>query len=210
MRSRELILMGITILLLLLLLKECSLNKNLAKLNVTPVYKELKGGVTKSGDSFKVIKSIELENSNLKYTIDSLKKELKLPAKTNVVHITSVTTKTDTVLVPVLKEIEVDGNTVFQLEHKDEWLQLSATFGNLPEFKVRAIDTLSFTSVRGRKETKVYVDNKSPYVSINQGYSYSIRNKKPWLTIGPHVGIDITGKPTLGVSVQYPLIRLDR
>jgi hypothetical protein len=210
MKSREIILIGICILLLILLLKECNISKQSQNIQVEPDYIELNGGTTLSGDSFKIINVIQLENSNLKNTIDSLKKQLKLPNSAKIINTTSVITKTDTVLVPKIDTLLVNGDSVKRLRYKDEWVDISTVLTNSPTFSIKAVDTLSFTTVKNKKETKIYIDNKSPYVSINQGYSYSVKTKKPWLTIGPHIGLDITGKPTIGVSVQYPLIRLNR
>lgn len=211
MKLTEILLIGALIIVTLLLLKECSLNTELSKVQYKPVYSDLEQKKTKSGDNLVVIPSTDVDVRNLKNEIDSLKKELKLSKRTKVITNTSVISQTDTVLKTIPEYIYLENDTLLKLSHKDKWVELSATSSKyISEFTLKAVDTLSFTMTRTKKQTEVYISNASPYVKINQGYSLIVKEKKPWLSIGPHVGIDITGKPTVGISVQYPLIQFKR
>lgn len=54
----------------------------------------------------------------------------------------------------------------------------------------------------------VQVTNKNKYSSTKTLKTYNVSFPKPKrIGIGPHVGLDVTGKVTLGISVNYDLIQ---
>lgn len=127
--------------------------------------------------------------------------------------------KTDTVFnVETIKIYDsVDNDTTLVVEEKNPWIEITAKVNRKGgEIRYSSKDTINRvvttkSSLFGGTTTTVRLNNTNPYNKITEGLSYTVKEKQPFLTIGPVVSYDIINKRvSFGVGVQYPLIKFKR
>lgn len=130
-----------------------------------------------------------------------------------------IITKSDTLWVKLPTTImynEKEKDTVYTIRKKDDYIDVEAQVGpHFGQIHFSSIDTLTrliiiHKSLFGKTTNSVYLSNKNPYNKITEGTSFTIKEKVPLLTVGPSIGINYNGKPTVGVSVQFPIFSIKK
>lgn len=111
-----------------------------------------------------------------------------------------------------------DSNTVYRTSFNDKWTNynISASVDSIM-LNLRIKNKYSVTV--GRERVSLFksipyakVTNYNPYSSVKDTRTYRIKLKTKKISIGPYVGYDISSdltlKPSVGVGVQYIMIRL--
>lgn len=165
---------------------------------------------------FLKMKGLEEDNKRLQELVSKYKKEVKnasiVKTETKIVTTTKTEVVHDTITnYPIYtsnfnlndwvvgKVVSKNDSTNIDLSVKDE-LHLVVYDKNMGLFK--------------EKKTMIDIYSLNPYSKVKQIKSFSVedRQKKSKISIGPFVGFGVTGKgilqPTIGVGVQYNLIRL--
>ena len=165
---------------------------------------------------FLKMKGLEEDNKRLQELVSKYKKEVKnasiVKTETKILTTTNTEVVHDTVTnYPIYtsnfnlndwvvgKVVSKNDSTNIDLSVKDE-LHLVVYDKNMGLFKDR--------------KTMIDIYSLNPYSKVKQIKSFSVedRQKKSKISIGPFVGFGVTGKgtlqPTIGVGLQYNLIRL--
>lgn len=111
-------------------------------------------------------------------------------------------------------------DTSSYFKYQDEYLNLeTSTIKNKNSLHLGLVDTLTRSVIEKHKGflglggtyNNVVLRNANPYVQIREGSSYTIKQKKTWLAIGPVFSYDVlTNKPSVGIGITVPFIRLNR
>lgn len=153
------------------------------------------------------------------HLLDSVAKVLKVKVKT-IRGVERIVLKTDTIYrnLPT-RPIFVVGkaDTAYQVERHDGWNDIIATAGrDSGSIIFRSRDTISRVEIFkqplfGSPTHYVYITNSNPYVKTTEGTSFIIKEKQPWLCIGPYGGYDpFLKQGSIGVGVMFPIITLKR
>lgn len=158
------------------------------------------------------IKSQTVDISKVKGIVDSLSIVLKTKPR-NIRNLEVYTLKIDTVITE--KVIVHNTRDSVLVEKNDKYISLKAIIkDSLGVFHLSHRDTIYRTEIVKpflfrKAETTIYLRNASPYSKIISGSSFTIKNKKPFLTVGPSFGVDVlSGRPIIGISVQIPVLTL--
>jgi hypothetical protein len=172
-----------------------------------------------AGHRWAVISAITVEKLEAQARADSMAKLLRIKPK-YIKGQDIYISKTDTIWTKLPSTIMYSTeykDTVYKVEKNDPYISVVAIAGKLGgTISVKSTDTLTRVEVIrnpliGRTTRKVYLRNSSPYNKITEGMSYTVKEKTAFLTIGPAIGYDFIGKrPSVGVSIQYPLIKFKR
>lgn len=134
----------------------------------------------------------------------SLQASLKYSSKEKVVLKDSVITLRDTVY------------TAKNFHIKDSvWADIrGVVYPDSIDMSYKFYDSLTFITHYEKqglfkpKKLKISAISQNPHASYSNLKSVTITEASPKrFSVGPHIGYDITGKPTLGISVQYSLFR---
>lgn len=164
------------------------------------------------------ISQITLDKISAAKYIDSLAKALKIE-KGNIKSVEKIVTRDsvvyrDTKTEPVYKDSSL---VAYVADFQDAWVHIRATVGkDTGGIMFSSKDTLTRVVTQENHlfrptEHFVFLGNANPHNEITEGASFSIKEKKTWLSIGPYAGYDpFTQKPSVGISVQLPIIQLKR
>jgi len=157
----------------------------------------------------------QLSEENMKKAVDSLAKALKVKPKF-IQGQTVIDTRIDTQFYPKPIPVPYGKDTAYKVVKSDQWVHVEAIAGkDTGSIKLSIRDTISITEVVknpliGKTTRDLYIRSANPYNVTTSGYSYRIREKKSILTVGPYIGIDIKGKPSFGIGVQFPIVNVKR
>lgn len=174
----------------------------------------------KNGFLWTLVKQKTIELDQASKDKDSLASALKIKPKWikgRDVYIS----KADTIwknLPTVVMYDTLNKDTMYVVTKKDAWVDIEAKASKKGgTISYSSIDTLNRVVVTknplfGRSTTTVYMNNANPYNTIKQGYSYIIKQKEVFLTIGPSISYNPLQKSpvTIGISLQYPIIKFKR
>lgn len=164
----------------------------------------------KTGKDHQVIPNQEVSPQVMKQLVDSVSKSLK---GKNIQVITQVIQRTDTVFQKLPVTMDSLGN--FEFEKKDAYLTLQAK-GNkdFADITLQTVDTITFALTKTKHlfkadVTQIDINNTNPYNKVQEGRSFSIREKKILVSIGPQIGYNpFTQKITIGIGLTLPLINI--
>lgn len=153
------------------------------------------------------------------HLLDSVAKTLKIKVK-QIKGMDKIVFKTDTIYKNLPSRpifIVHSGDTAYQVERHDGWNDIVATAGpDSGSIVFRSRDTLvrieiAKTPIIGPTKRYIYLTNTNPSVQIKEGAAFTIKEKQPWLVIGPYAGYDpFTQKASVGVGITVPIITLKR
>lgn len=157
--------------------------------------------------------------AQVNHLLDSLAKALGVKVK-YIQGAERITVEVDTVYrnIPSHPIIIVHNkDTAFRVERHDGWNDIIATAGpDSGSIVFRSRDTITRvemvkTPIIGATKRYVYINHANPYVKVDEGASFVIKEKQPWLSIGPYVGYDpFSNRASLGLGVTFPIITLKR
>jgi len=105
----------------------------------------------------------------------------------------------------------------YKVETHDPWIDIVAVAGkDTASIAFSSRDTLLRTEVVknplfGAPKRTVIIRNTNPYNSLQSGYSWTTKDKKTFIAIGPaFVWNPITNKFSVGVGISLPLIQIKR
>lgn len=194
----------------------------------TVLVDSLKISRNEKGELVAKISAFETQRTQdfLRYeTTDSLTRELQKEVKEMRKYLKrngSVTkfntdTKVDTVFVTEVTEVPGKYPIYSSKFNLDNWV-----YGNISaskdSTKLKVSIKNDYSVVVGREPTGflglgkgksfVQVTNRNPYSSIKELKTYNVSVPRPKrFGLGPYVGVDILGRPSVGVSVNYDLIQ---
>lgn len=184
-------------------------------LAVATAIKEAKYYKDANGRLVAKIQQQQLSENNMKKAVDSLAKALKVKPK-YIQGQHTITTEIDTQFVEKTIPVPYGKDTAYKVIKKDDWVDIEAVAGkDTGSIKLSIRDTISVTEVVknpliGRTTREILIRNANPYNITKSGYSYRIREKKTVISIGPYLGIDFRGKPSVGIAAQFPIINIKR
>lgn len=221
----------ILILIVILSLRECShsneINEVRSQYNDTLTTYIDKNGVKTA--KIQVIKEVDtktfLELKSSKESIKALQKEVLLYKKKlkdatfarveTSVNSTGKTTiiKVDTIIVNEDKKIY----PIYKSNKSNEWVKwdviaskdsINVDLKVINKFTISQIDKRE--GVFKPKKTFVEFKNLNPYTETQELQKFEVDNKKkkPKISIGPYIGVNILGSPTIGIGAMYTLIRI--
>lgn len=157
---------------------------------------------------------LDLSDTQHKRIIDSLAKIIKVK-DSQIKGLEQYVSRIDTTFVTKSTPVYIGKDTAYKVSKVDAWVNIEAIAGkDTGSIHFSAIDTLTRTEVHktpliGKSKTYVDLTNASPYVHVVEGYSFHTVDRQATITIGPYVGYDpIAKKPSVGISIQYPIIKL--
>jgi len=188
----------------------CNSPKNSIDTSLAPVnhYKD------KNGEEHSQITSNVLSQEEMKRITDSLRKTIK--GRVVIKEVTKYVQSIDAEFNHI--PLYYDSNQNFSFTHSDNYISLSA-WGNTQDkdanISLKAIDTLQYTSYLQKRflasnKRKVDITNKSPYNTITAGNSYTTREPKSLIVIGPSITWTPfnTQKWAIGISVTANIFSL--
>lgn len=151
--------------------------------------------------------------NSLKATIDSLHIAYKKQGKLLSIAQANSSTQIDLHGLPGIK----DSQKVVT-KYINNYIQLHDTLfldSNKTNLSLSLEDTLTYIEQKKShlfKPDEILVDikNSNPYVHINDGKSFVLRPKKTVLILGVYGGVNVEGKPSIGLCIAFPLIRLNK
>lgn len=165
------------------------------------------------------ISQITLDKVSVQKYTDSLSKALKIEKK-NIKSVEKIVVRDSTIYItkeitPIVKD---DSEVVaYSALFKDAWVAIRAVVGkDTGSVSFISTDTLTRVLTEERhlfKPTEhfVFLGNTNPYNTITEGASFSIKEKRVFLTIGPYIGYDpFLQKPSIGISAQLPVFQFKR
>ena len=157
--------------------------------------------------------------AEVNHLLDSVAKALGIRVKT-IKGVERVVVKLDTVYRKLPADtIYTAGGVIsgYKVEKHDGWNDIIATvLGEENSISYSARDTLTRIEVVknplfGPAKRYIYQTNSNPAMRIQQGASFTIKEKQPYLSIGPYLGYDpFTNRVDVGIGVTVPLINLKR
>jgi len=136
----------------------------------------------------------------------------------NSISLLQVTVKTDTIFRERIKWLDTTSGE-FEIAKRDEWVDITAK-GNIKTgegtISLKTQDTISVVTRRKNNlfkadETIIDFSTASPYNKTQYMRSFSLKERKSIITIGPSVSYIYTGKewkPGVGVSMVYNLFSI--
>lgn len=201
--------------LFLFLLRKPSIK--IIKEDNSELIKELKQYKDRSGNLVSELTQLKISKEEMINRVDSLSYELKI-SKKNIKTVDHYITDIDTQFYPKSVPIFYNKDTAYKVIQKDKWLTAEAVAGKDTGYiYLRLTDELDrveeykpgFLGLFSK--TNVYLRSKSPYINYNRGYSFSIKEKTTWLTIGPSIQYDpFQNKVSVGISAQFPIIKIKK
>jgi len=174
-----------------------------------------------NGKMYAVIQQQTLDATAAKVYSDSLAKALKIKPK-YIKGVERVIVK-DSIVYETMHTLPViihDHDTAWKVEFHDPWSDIVAVAGrNHGYIKQEQRDTVTrVETVEGGADLfskpvqhHIFLGNSNPHVGIFEGASFTVQEKKTWLTVGPYIGYDIiTRKPSVGISAQIPIFQFKR
>lgn len=152
-------------------------------------------------------------SSDNHHIIDSLENVIKGLKKSDVKSVSVIESEAKV----VVRDTVIYKDSTYQLFRKDDWLDLVVKLNKdtgTVAFSLR--DSLTIVEFEKRKlfsTTRILdISHSSPYFSTKRAGSYTIQDRLPILTIGPSVnfGYDGQWRTTFGISVQVPLIKINK
>lgn len=158
-----------------------------------------------------------LENAIARKFADSLAKALRVKPKF-VRGVDQYVYSVDTVFTVTPVVTYQNKDTAFTVRKKDLWVDIEANVRTRGQSTLRfsSKDTLTRTEIVktplfGATTRYITIRNANPYNVVEKGYSWTVKEKRAWLTVGPYIGYDVLNmRPSIGVSVQLPLIQLKK
>lgn len=161
-----------------------------------------------------------IERAQIKKLADSLANALKIKSS-DIITIDRFISKTDTVFktgfISVYRDSSDKCPEYYITEHKDAWITLRAVGGkDTSSIAMTSVDTLTrietvHNPIIGATKRSIIIGNANPYNTISEGNSFTIREKRAFLSIGPSVGYNpFTRKIDVGISIQLPILQLKR
>lgn len=104
-------------------------------------------------------------------------------------------------------------DTVTTIEYKDRWIGYRATrIDNGLKLDIQTFDSLSIYThwkkhLFKADELTISAVSHNPHNTILGLSSIKVKARQKRFSIGPHVGLDVSGKATVGISLQYSLVR---
>ena len=200
-----------------LLIKGCDQSKNLErfKSNNAILKEDLKYNTSKLGQEVAIKSVLEVTLKELKegYWIkdDSLTDITRRFKKIQSATIIKTKYKVDTITIPY----DYPGKEYF----KRQWSKIT------PHFTITGVSTNAYTRIDSltllntqrlvigtgkgffNNTLSVQVTNSNPYIKTTELLTQSVTIPNKRFGVGFFAGIDITGKPTVGVGVSYSLFR---
>lgn len=160
----------------------------------------------------KLYAKLEQQVSERDKTIDSLAKALKLKPK----HIkgeTKVVVRTDTAFIDRVTPIYTGSDTAYMVEKHDPWIDVVAVAGKDTGYiSLSHRDTLTRVEVVKTyllrpTERFILLRNSSPYNKVQSGYSWTTKEKSPFITIGFGFSV-VPVKPYVlpSINVSKPIV----
>lgn len=110
-----------------------------------------------------------------------------------------------------------NGDTAYKVEKHDSWNDIVAVAGkNTGYIKAYIWDSLtridiSKTSLFKPTIHQIYLNHSNPSIKTIEGASFTVKEKQPWLVIGPYLGYDILHNQVgVGLSATIPILTLKR
>lgn len=157
--------------------------------------------------------------TQVSHLLDSVAKSLGIRVKT-IKGVERVVYQTDTIYKNLPSRpifIVSNRDTAYQVERHDGWNDIIATAGrDSGSIVFRSRDTLTRIEITkspliGSTKRYIYLTNTNPSMQIKEGASFTIKEKQPWISIGPYIGYDpFSNRPSIGIGVQFPIITLKR
>lgn len=210
------VLILILAIILLFYIKKDPIIKVIQKDN-TDLLQELKQYKDRNGNLVSEISQLKMSREEINNRVDSLSRELRI-SKKNVKTIDHYISSTDTQFYPKPFPVYRGKDTAYKVIQYDNYLNIEAIAGKDTGYILFSLrDTLDRVEKYNPgflgfgSSTKVLLRTKSPYIQYKQGYSFSIKEKTTWLTIGPSIQYDpFQNKVSVGVSAQIPVIKIKR
>lgn len=172
-----------------------------------------------NGKLYSQISQQTLEKLAADKYIDSLAKALKI-AKKSIRTVDKFTTR-DSIVYRDLKPKVVIYNhgkdTAYSVEFHDSWTDIKAVAGkDTGHISYDGRDTLTRVETEEIHLFKgtthfVYMGNANPHNDIKEGASFTIKEKRAWLVIGPYGGYDFIGKTgSIGIAAVIPIFQLKK
>ncbi len=148
---------------------------------------------------------------------DSLAKALRTKPK-YIKGEDKITIRRDTVFKDSSKVvIEPTGDTAYKVEHHDRYTDIVAIAGkNSGSIAYSSRDTITRVEIEKTHwfkptEHTILLNSANPYNTITHGGSFTVKEKTPFLTIGPYIGYDIFSKKLgFGISIQKPIFTIKK
>lgn len=182
--------------------------------------KQLEKYKDESGKIYAKMEQAVLDKVTAEKYSDSLAKALKIKPKfikgvDRVIVRDSIIYRTDH-STPVVTS---KGDTAYKVEYHDAWSDIVAVAGkDTGTIKQVQRDTVTRVEIveggsgifsKPIRHT-IFLGNANPHVDIFEGASFTVQEKKVWLTVGPYIGYDIFHGVSLGVSAQLPIFQFKR
>lgn len=181
------------------------------------VFKQVEQMRDANNKLYAIIEQKTIDEKNKDKIVDSLSKALKIKPKFiqgEIKYSTQVDTQfiTKSVYIPIRL-----GDTAYKVDKHDAWVDIEALAGpDTGWIRFSHRDTVTHvevvkTHLFRSTERSIMINNSSPYSKITHGYSWTIQEKKPWLTVGVG-GALIPVKPYImpAVTVSKPIITFYR
>lgn len=165
------------------------------------------------------ISQITLDKISIgKYT-DSLSKALRIE-KGNIKSVEKIVTR-DSIIYRDHNTVAITNKEndiiAYSAEFQDSWVHIKAVAGkDTGSIFFTSKDTLTRIITEENHwfrptQHNVFLGNANPHNEVTEGASFSIKEKKLWLTVGPYIGYDpFTQKPSIGIGVQLPILQFKR
>lgn len=159
------------------------------------------------------VKEVTIEEQ--RSILDSIRSTVPKPLRPKISQIKSVekfTLSTDSSLrLPVIRD------SVIKIEKHDGWLSAQAEIRNDSAIlKIGIKDTITRTQIYKRHlfkpdEHYILLRSSSPYSIIQEGFSFTIKEKQTVLTIGPSINYSpFVNRISFGISVQLPILKIKK
>lgn len=171
-----------------------------------------------NGKLYAVVTQQVLEIAQVKAYTDSLAKALKLKPK-YIQGVDKIVTKDSVVYkdLPSKPLLQANGDTAYAVSFNDAWTDITAVVGkDTGTILYESRDTLTRVDVVENHLFKptthtIYMGNANPHNEVKEGASFSIKEKRAWLSVGPYIGYDpFQKKASIGISAQLPIFQFKK
>lgn len=169
-------------------------------------------------ENFNLLSEIRLKEVKIEEQeslLDSIRNTVPKPLRPKISQIKSVekfTLSTDTSL-----KLSIVHDSTIKIEKHDPWLSAFAEIHNdSASLTIGIKDTITRTEIYKRHlfkpdEHYILLRSSSPYSSIQEGFSFTIKEKKTVLTIGPSINYSpFVNRISFGISVQLPILKIKK